>query len=349
MFLQRCTNLRTFGTVSIDNLILESCRQVDLASLSMVRGLRQLRLLAPGPLPSVDALRGCKSLESLVVTATPLGKTDFRVLGNLPSLKWIFLTVGDTRVAELSKALPRVMITNGSACFRGTKSVSREQYYRESNTANFTWGAWLPSGLIHWWSGRRAEPDGSAAASSCRRPDVPAFRCLQERRAQANPCRMVESGLVDVKTEGWPVLRDKHGEAWDCPSGIWHIGARTSTGLLYGAREPRSSCQRRGQLGAAVARNHQTAGDRTAVLYKNSEPPPSSEPVPVLQAGRHRRSADGRLRLGDTRSKFASCHVRQSIGDYINFVAAVTGMCRLVVYRLYSLESFDVDRNCEVV
>ena len=141
MFLQRCTNLRTFGTVSIDNLILESCRQVDLASLSMVRGLRQLRLLAPGPLPSVDALRGCKSLESLVVTATPLGKTDFRVLGNLPSLKWIFLTVGDTRVAELSKALPRVMITNGSACFRGTKSVSREQYYRESNTANFTWGA----------------------------------------------------------------------------------------------------------------------------------------------------------------------------------------------------------------
>jgi hypothetical protein len=141
VFLQACTNLRTFGTVGIDNLILESCRRVDLASLAMVRGLRQLRLLAPGPLPSIEALRGCRSLESLVITATPLGKTDFRVLSNMPSLRWLFLTVGDARVAELSKALPRVMITNGSACFRATEPLSHQQYCRETDAANFTWGA----------------------------------------------------------------------------------------------------------------------------------------------------------------------------------------------------------------
>jgi hypothetical protein len=137
VFLQGCTNLRTFGTVSIDNLIVGSCRRVDLASLAMVQGLRQLRLLAPGPLPSIDPLRGCKSLESLEITATPLGKTDFRVLGEMPSLKWLFLTVGDARVAELSKALPRVMVTNGSACFRASKPLPYKQYYRETEAAKF--------------------------------------------------------------------------------------------------------------------------------------------------------------------------------------------------------------------
>ncbi len=139
MFLARCTNLRTFGTLSIANLILESCQRVDLVSLAMVRGLRQLRLLAPGPLPSVHALRRCELLESLVITATPLGKTDFRVLGDIPSLKWVFLTIGDTRVAELSKALPRIMVTNGSACFRAAKPLSHEQYSRETGAAEFPW------------------------------------------------------------------------------------------------------------------------------------------------------------------------------------------------------------------
>jgi hypothetical protein len=127
VFLQRCTNLTTFGKVNIIDLILQSCRRADLASLAMVRGLRQLQLLAPGPMPSIDALCGCKSLESLVITAAPLSETDFRVLGNMPSLKWIFLTVGDTRVAEVSTALPRVMITNGSACFRGSKRLSHRR------------------------------------------------------------------------------------------------------------------------------------------------------------------------------------------------------------------------------
>jgi hypothetical protein len=141
MFLQSCTKLRTFGKVGIANLILESCRRVDLASLAMVQGLRQLRLLAPGPLPSIDALRGCKSLESLVITATPLGESDFRALGKMPRLNWVFLTVGDTRVAELSKAFPRVMFTNGSACFRGTKPMPYEQYYRETEAAKFPWRA----------------------------------------------------------------------------------------------------------------------------------------------------------------------------------------------------------------
>jgi hypothetical protein len=140
VFLQSCTNLRTFGPVGIATLILESCKRVDLASLAMVHGLRSLDLLAPGPLPSIDALRGCQSLESLVITATPLSKTDFRVLDDMPSLKWVFLTVGDARVAELSRALPRVMITNGSTCFRAAKPLPHEQYSRETNAAKFPWG-----------------------------------------------------------------------------------------------------------------------------------------------------------------------------------------------------------------
>src|SRR5262249_20644726 len=98
VLLQSCANLRTFGAVGIANLILESCKRVELASLATVRGLTTLQLLSPGPLPNIDALRGCKSLESLVITATPLGKTDFGALGQMRRLKWVFLTVGDARV-----------------------------------------------------------------------------------------------------------------------------------------------------------------------------------------------------------------------------------------------------------
>src|SRR5215510_5262524 len=110
VFLQNCTQLTAFGNVSIANLILQSCRRVHLASLTRVCGLRQLRLLAPGPLPSAAALLGCKSLESLVITATPQGNTDLGVLDAMPSLKWVFLGVGDARVAELAELLPRVMV-----------------------------------------------------------------------------------------------------------------------------------------------------------------------------------------------------------------------------------------------
>ena len=91
VFLQHCTQLIDFGNVRIGSLILQSCRRVDLASLSMFRGLRQLRLLAPGPLSSAAPLLGCKSLESLEIAATSLSKTDLGVLGTMPSLKWLVL------------------------------------------------------------------------------------------------------------------------------------------------------------------------------------------------------------------------------------------------------------------
>lgn len=135
VFLQNCTQLTTFGNVSIAHLILESCRRVDLASLAMVRGLRQLHLLAPGPLPSAAPLLGCKALESLVITATLLGKTDLRGLGTMPSLKWVFLGVADARVAELAEAVPRVMVTNGDVCLRGTRRLPPTQYYQEVEVA----------------------------------------------------------------------------------------------------------------------------------------------------------------------------------------------------------------------
>ena len=137
IFLQNCTQLTAFGNVSIANLILQSCRRVHLASLARVCGLRQLRLLAPGPLPSAAALLGCKSLQSLVITATPLGNTDLGVLDAMPRLKWMFLGVGDARVAELAETLPRVMVTNGGVCFRATKQLPPEQYYREVEAADF--------------------------------------------------------------------------------------------------------------------------------------------------------------------------------------------------------------------
>src|SRR5262245_22867817 len=127
VFLQNCTQLTAFGNVSIANLILQSCRRVHLASLARVRGLRQLRLLAPGPLPSVATLLDCKSLESLVITATPLGKTDLGALKAMPRLKWVFLGVGDARVADLAGTLPHVMVTNGDACFRATKQLPPRQ------------------------------------------------------------------------------------------------------------------------------------------------------------------------------------------------------------------------------
>jgi hypothetical protein len=138
VFLQQCTQLTTFGNVSIGTLILESCRRVDLGSLATVRGLRQLHLLAPGPLASIAPLLGCKSLESLVITATPLGKTDLGALGAMPSLKWVFVGAGNGRVGELAEVLPRVMVTNGDVCFRATRPLPPEQYYREVEAAKFS-------------------------------------------------------------------------------------------------------------------------------------------------------------------------------------------------------------------
>ena len=137
VFLQNCTQLTAFADISIANLILQSCRRVHLASLASVGGLRQLRLLAPGPLPSVAALLGCKSLESLVITATALGKTDLHVLGAMASLKWMFLGVGDPRVVELARIMPRVMVTNGNVCFHGNKQLPPQQYYREVEAADY--------------------------------------------------------------------------------------------------------------------------------------------------------------------------------------------------------------------
>jgi hypothetical protein len=135
MFLQGCAQLVTFGKVDITSLLLEACRRVDLASLPAVRGLRHLDLLAPGPLPSIHPLRGCESLESLVITATPLSKLDVGALHDMPSLKRIFLGAGDKRVAELSRQMPHVMITNGSVCFRENAALPPEQYYRETDEA----------------------------------------------------------------------------------------------------------------------------------------------------------------------------------------------------------------------
>jgi hypothetical protein len=57
----------------------------------------------------------------------------------------------------------------------------------------------------------------------------------RERRAQANRCRSVESGLGDVKTGGSPALRDQLGGCPDsdrAASGVQ--AARSSTRLLCG-------------------------------------------------------------------------------------------------------------------
>lgn len=79
-----------------------------------------------------------------MITATPLGKTDLRLLGTMPSLKWLFLTVGDARVVELAKVLPRVMVTNGDVCFHATTPLPPQQYYREVEAAKFSFAREQP-------------------------------------------------------------------------------------------------------------------------------------------------------------------------------------------------------------
>jgi len=53
-----------------------------------------------------------------------------------------------------------------------------------------------------WWWALRKRRDGDPG------------RHGRGRRAQANRCRSVESGLGYVKTAGWPFLRDQFGR---CP------------------------------------------------------------------------------------------------------------------------------------
>ena len=135
VFLQNCTKLMAFGNVTIASLILESCRRVDLTSLANVRGLRRLQLLAPASIASAAPLLDCKSLESIVITATPLSKVELGLLSAMPSLKWMFLSVGDARIAKVAEELPKVLITNGNVCFRDNRSLPPQQYYRELKAA----------------------------------------------------------------------------------------------------------------------------------------------------------------------------------------------------------------------
>src|SRR6516165_2334704 len=60
----------------------------------------------------------------------------------------------------------------------------------------------------------------------------------RERRAQANRCRSVESGLGDVKTEGSPALRDQLGGCPEfCLSGIRRAGgAKLDQALVRNVR-----------------------------------------------------------------------------------------------------------------
>jgi hypothetical protein len=47
------------------------------------------------------------------------------------------LGMGDARVAELAKALPRIMVTNGDVCFRATRPLRPKQYNQEIEAENF--------------------------------------------------------------------------------------------------------------------------------------------------------------------------------------------------------------------
>lgn len=135
VLLQECRHLTTLGDVRIAMLTLQTCKRFDLSSLASVRELWHLSLISPGPLPSLEPLVGCKSLASLVITATPLGKTDFHALAVMPTLKWLFLAAGDARVSKVAEVLPHIMVTNGKVCFREGKELPPQTYYEEGDAA----------------------------------------------------------------------------------------------------------------------------------------------------------------------------------------------------------------------
>lgn len=125
--LQSCQKLRGFGAIELRILELQGCHHVDLATLARVRGLKELHLLALRRIDDFSFLRGCRELISLLVAGSvgapraPLrfAMSDFRGLGECPSLRNVGLQLNNSRIRELGAEFPRLLISNGDVCLRG--------------------------------------------------------------------------------------------------------------------------------------------------------------------------------------------------------------------------------------
>jgi hypothetical protein len=129
--LQSCQKLREFGATELRILELEGCHHVDLATLSRVRGLKDLQLLNLRRIDDFSFLRGCRELVSLQVAGSlgapraPLrfAMADFRGLGECPSLRNVGLQLSNARIQELAAEFPHLLISNGGVCFHGSTEL----------------------------------------------------------------------------------------------------------------------------------------------------------------------------------------------------------------------------------
>jgi hypothetical protein len=115
--IQDCSVLRDVSGSSIETLILESCRKVSFATLANVRRLRSLHLLGCRGLADLAWIRGCVSLQHLVVTAIPFSRVDLEGLASARSLRRCFLAASDKVIADASR-LTDAAVSNGRCWYR---------------------------------------------------------------------------------------------------------------------------------------------------------------------------------------------------------------------------------------
>ena len=116
-FFQSCSKLHEFSGGRIEHLLLDGCHNVDLDSLHSVKGLTRLEVLGRKSFPHFKFLTRCKGLRELVVTASPLGKSDLKALEHATSLRRVFLSISDKLVARIGKANKRLLVTNADLTY----------------------------------------------------------------------------------------------------------------------------------------------------------------------------------------------------------------------------------------
>lgn len=118
--LQYCGKLVDLSGAAISSLTIESCNQLNCASIANIRGLERLNLLACKSLADFNWAQGCRSLQHLSVTAIPASHLDLDTLAG-SAVPQLFLAVPKKKIAEVARRAPNSVVSNGDCWYRDGK------------------------------------------------------------------------------------------------------------------------------------------------------------------------------------------------------------------------------------
>jgi hypothetical protein len=127
--LQACKRLQTVAPLSAESLNVEECHHLNLESVASVRGLRRLALRSLKQLKSLEFIERCESLHSLTIAAPRSGHPDYSVLHRSKSLQAAFLPVPARKLREISKLLPKLLLSCGTSSFQNGQQIDKHRFH----------------------------------------------------------------------------------------------------------------------------------------------------------------------------------------------------------------------------